>query len=69
MCVGQGLYPMLLEDQFHATARLVVNSVTSMESSNHSLKIKPSHVQLFCGSVQSLLHIHLIRTKSLDEIT
>lgn len=40
-----------------------------MESSNFNLKIKPSHVQLFRGNFQSLLHIHLITRKSLDEIT
>lgn len=55
--------------QLHTTARLVVNSVSSMETSNYNLNIKASHIQLFRGCAQSLLHIRLIRLKSLDEIT
>lgn len=57
------------KNQFHTTGRLAVNSVTSTESSNYNFKIKPSHIPSSCGSVQSLLHIHLIRRKSLDEVT
>lgn len=55
--------------QLHTTARLVVSSVSSMETSDYNLNIEASHIQLFRGCAQSLLHIRLIRLKSLDEIT
>lgn len=64
-------YPARVSDkgQFHTTARLLVNSVTSTESSNYNLKLKATCVQLFCGSGQSLLQVPLVRRYSPDEIT
>lgn len=40
-----------------------------MESSNYNLKRKASCIQLFHGSGQSLLQVHLVRRHSPDEIT
>lgn len=55
-------------DQLHTTARLLLSSVTSTQSSNYNVQLKASCVQLFYGSGQSLLQVHSVRRCSPDEI-